>query len=754
MRVRFPSDALSPKRRGAAAETPESMSDRAKRAHRPAYDPAAVEARRQGHWHAARCFRTPAPDGRRRSVYIKANAPFTSGAIHVGHIRSYSIADAYARFCRARGDAVLFTLGFDAFGLPAEQRAISEGQPPQEWVRRCRAEMAVQLRRMGFSFDWERSFATCEEEVYGWSQWLFLRLLDRGLIYRKTAGVDWCSQCSTTLAAMQVQDGRCWRCGHVTTILEKPHWYLRLSPYLQENEHALSCHTHWDGAAAAAQRGLLGRSEGVEIEALARDGRKLVVFTPHREHLSEACFVMVSPQHPDVGLWLSDDRSRRLTAELRSVGRRREERRASFVPVVDTGHTVDCDGVGNDLPVFVSAAVDARFGATAILGIPAVDHTDAVIAARLRLRPRRRLREMRVRPLDVRETVRYRTHDYSISRQRSWGTPIPVVHCSRCGVVPRKLDELPIRHAPDAHQACVEPSSPPTVRCPHCAGEARPETDTLDAHFDGLWIWIPACVPPAERASAMFSHPELQRWLPGERHIFGVDCSTYTFDQRIVAKILRDLGALSHLRDGEPFKHAVMHGMVTLAGRKMSKHLGNSIDPQDIVSRFGADALRLAVLKAAPPVQSHDWSQKPVEQCLEFLEELWAYAHPRLVAAAVSPANFASARQAGEEDAQSLRLARVCALAARRTTDHLLAADTHRAVRSVMRLLSSIRDFEQRTTRDTQPSRSVESAAIASALILLTQLLAPFAPHVAEELWLVASGSESTGVIPWPDVSV
>lgn len=726
-------------------------------ADRSAYEPAVVEARRQAHWHTARSFCTPAPDGRRRSVYIKANAPFTSGAIHVGHIRSYSIADAYARFCRSRGDAVLFTLGFDAFGLPAEQRAISEGQPPQEWVRRCRAEMAIQLRRMGFSFDWERSFATCEEEVYRWSQWLFLRLLDRGLIYRETAGVDWCPRCSTTLAAIQVQDERCWRCGQATTIVEKPHWFLRLSPYVQENERALSCLARWDGAAEAAQRSLLGRREGVELEAHARDGRKLTVFTPHREQLSEARFVMISPRHPDASSWLSDDRSRQLAAALRSVGRQREERRASVVPVVDTGHTVDCGGVGNNLPVFVSAAVDARFGATAILGIPAADHTDAVIAARLRLPPRHRERKMHVPPSDVRETVRYRTHDYSISRQRAWGTPIPVVHCARCGVVPRKLDELPIRHVQGPQQGCDESCSSLALatRCPHCDGEAQPETDTLDAHFDGLWIWIPACVPPAERASAMFSHAELQRWLPGERHVFGVDCSTYTFDQRIVAKILRDLGALSHLQDGEPFKHAIMHGMVTLAGRKMSKHLGNAIDPQDIVSRFGADALRLAVLKAAPPVQSHDWSQRPVEQCLEFLEELWAYAHPRLIAAATLPAQSGRRKYAANKgNVQCLRLARICALAARRTTDHLLAADTHRAVRSVMRLLSSIRDFERQTARDDmRPSRPVDSTSIASALILLTQLLAPFAPHIAEELWLVAGGGgESVGVIPWPDV--
>jgi len=715
----------------------------------PAYDAAAIEVRRQQAWQAGRYFTAPPADAGRRSAYIKANSPFTSGSIHIGHVRSYSIADAYARFCRARGDAVLFTLGFDAFGLPAEQAAARNGQPPQLWVQRCRAQMTEQLKRLGFSFDWDRTFATCEEDFYRWSQWLFLRLLAADLIHRETANVDWCATCETTLATMQVEQGRCWRCGEPTGIVQQPQWYLRFNAYVEENECALASLGGWNTAAVAAQRGLLGRTEGVELDVAAPDGRALTVFTPYPDRVLGACFVMLSPRHPDVERWLDDERARSQIAEIRSVGWQRKARAAASVPILDTGCVVRLAQLSSDLPVLVSPAVDGRFGATAILGVPCADQTDATIAERLAMAAPAGTR--RARHPAARKAVRYRTHDFSIARQRSWGTPVPVVHCAHCGIVPRHSDELPVLLAPSVratgpYAAREVPSEPAAAACPRCGRAARCDAETLDAHFDGLWIWVPHCVPRDARKTAMFDHPELQRWLPGAHHVYGADCSTYTFDQRITAKALRDLAALPHLQAGEPFEGATMHGMVTLAGRKMSKHLGNVVSPDELVSRYGADVVRLAMLYAARPTQALDFSEAPFERCRQFVGELWAYAHPRLQARE-PPAGSETTRGS----ARRRRLYWSCATAARRTTEHIERSEAHKAVRSVMRLLASIRAFEARVSTRESLGRA-DRAAIAEALTLLVQLLAPFAPHVGEELWLVSGADASEGHIGWPDL--
>lgn len=717
----------------------------------PAYDAATIEARRQHVWQSAGSFRAPHTRDGQPSSYVKANSPFTSGSIHVGHVRSYTIADTYARYRRARGDAVLFSIGFDAFGLPAEQAAVRNDEPTQVWVERCREQMTAQLKRLGFSFDWERTFMTSEEDVYRWSQWLFLRLLAADLIYREMGSVDWCMKCSTTLASMQVEDGRCWRCGELTSVIQQSQWYLRFGVYVEENERALAGLDSWNKASVAAQRGLLGRTAGVELEVQAADGRILTVFTPYPERLHDAQFVMVSPRHPEVAQWLTDAHARKLAQEIRSAGWRREARSASCVPVVDTGCFVDLPDRRSRLPVLVSPAVDGRFGITAILGIPSVDNTDAIIAQRLQLRGDSYSRERGASPA-AREAIRYRTHDFSIGRQRSWGTPIPVVHCPSCGVVPCSISELPVRLPPPSSGVNGRLDDPvrPTVRCRLCGQEAHRDTDTLDAHFDGLWIWVPACVPRRDRRTAMFDHPELTRWLPGDNHIFGSDCSTYAFDQRIMAKALRDTDTLAHLSGGEPFRGAIMHGMVTLAGRKMSKHLGNVIDPDDLVSRYGADAVRLAALYAARPVQAFNWSESPIERCHRFLSDLWAYAHVRLNGTGRQPEAAAHPEISSPNDAMRSRLFRDCATAIHRTTEHIEHSEMHKAVRSVMRLFASIRRFEADLSRTGAQTEDI--AAIVTALTLLAQLLSPFAPHVGEELWCAAGHDGPAGSVPWPSL--
>ena len=285
------------------------------------YDPQALEARRQAAWRERDAFRTPALLDEQPHLYIKPSAPFTSGNIHIGHVRSYSIGDAYARFRRARGDAVLFAFGFDAFGLPAELGAIASGESPSDWVNRCAAHMTGQLQRLGFSFDWERSFLSSDPIMYRWSQWLFLTLLDAGLVYRGTGNVDWCDTCQTTLATIQVEDGLCWRCHNPVRLIQRPQWYLRISAYVEENDRRLEELEggRWDEIALASQRFVLGRVDGVEVDLPAPDGTKLTVFTPHADALELARFVLISPKHPEIDAWA--DRSRRCASAWRSCAR-------------------------------------------------------------------------------------------------------------------------------------------------------------------------------------------------------------------------------------------------------------------------------------------------------------------------------------------------------------------------------------------------------------------------------------------------
>ena len=708
------------------------------------YDPARIEADRQDAWAAADAFATPAPDGR-PPVYIKPSSPFTSGNLHMGHVRDYSIGDAYARFRRARGDAVLFGFGFDAFGLPAEMAAIERGVRPADWVERCGERMLGQMKRLGFSFDFERAFYSSDESQYRWSQWLFVTLYEAGLIYRDDATVAWCDTCQTTLAALQVEDGRCWRCHNPVRLIRRPTWFLSVAPYLEENDRNLELLADWDELSLKTQHYILGRSDGVELDLPTPDGELLTVFTPHEGALSEARFVLLSPRHPDVERWTAEPAVGEQLDELRSGGWERSARDAAAVPVIDTGASIG-GPVGAELPLFVSPIVDARFGPTAALGIPSIDEADEAIAARM---PRAQGAQSPAgaEPPAAREATRYRAFDFSISRQRYWGTPIPVVHCEACGVVPVPVEQLPVRLPRD-----VEPTgegNPLAERpdfleasCPGCGGTARRETDTLDCHFDALWLWVPAAVPPEARAEQMFSHPDLRRWLPAERLVAGNDSGGFVFDQRVVTKALRDIGPFSFLADGEPFAGCLFHEMVIADGRKMSKHLGNVVDPDELVAEHGADTVRLAVLYAAGPAKTLNWNEGALRFASRFLGGLWKYAHERIAAAA-------EAREDEEAAADTAfireRLGKWCDNGVARITADLQQLQMHKAVRNVTRLLERIQDYEKRIVKRRGELGKADFETLLEALALLARTLSPFAPHIAEELLLALGEDASVG---------
>ncbi len=808
----------------------------------PEYDARAIEERRQQAWRDGEAFRTPRLSAEQSGIYIKASAPFTSGNVHIGHVRSYAIGDAYARFQRARGEPVLFAFGFDAFGLPAELGAIANGESPSEWVTRCAEHMTGQLRRLGFSFDWERTFMSSDAVMYRWSQWLFLTLLEADLIYHGTGTVDWCDTCQTTLATIQVEDGRCWRCHNPVRLIQRPQWYLRVSAYVEENDRRLAELEKWDETSLASQRFVLGRVDGVELQASAEDGRELTVFTPYAEGLELARFVLMSPKHPEVERWADGAAAQEQLEAMRLGGWERSSRAAETIALVDTGHTVSLPGGAVRLPVAISPVVDERFGATAVLGVPELDRTDAVIAQRLPGaladaaagdaapdaaagtldrpartldgsamaldrpartldgpataldrpartldgpataldRPARTLdgpdvalngpaavdaagvattvaaRETALRITGARAAIRYRANDFSISRQRAWGTPIPIVYCERCGTVPVPREQLPVLLPLDlkptgAGNPLAEREDFVRTTCPGCGGEGRRETDTLDCHFDALWLWIPACVPAHEREQPLeriFELADLRAWLPSERLVAGSDSGNFMFDQRITTKALRDIGPLAFLEQGEPFAGALMHEMVIRDGRKMSKHLGNVVDPDELIESFGADTVRLAVLWAGRPQKSLNWSDSAVQYCHRFLHSLWKYAHARFAMVVEDSAEL------DPESTEFLRrrLEKWCDIGVAKITEELADLEMHKAVRNVIRLLDRIKDFESRVVKRSGALCREDHEALLDALVLMARVLDPFAPHIAQELLLSCGRGEPEGDPVWPRV--
>jgi leucyl-tRNA synthetase len=759
------------------------------------YDPHAIEARRQAAWKARDAHATPPidPESDRPRRYIKPSAPFTSGNVHIGHVRSYSIGDAYARYRRARGEDVLFAFGFDAFGLPAELGAIERGIPPAEWVKRCAEHMRGQLERIGYSLDWGRAFMSSDPRMYRWSQWLFVTLLREGLVYRGTGAVDWCDTCQTTLATIQVEkDGSCWRCHDPVRLIQRPEWYLRISPYLAEIDRKvgeLAASGKWDEVALAAQRFVLGRVDGYELDLQTADGGRLTAFTPYADGAEHAKFVLISPRHPDVERYLDEEGRARLE-DVRAGGLERDEREAEAIAVIETGHTAMANGDGA-LPVVVSPVVDGRYGPTAVLGVPALDPTDASIAIRIGMEVREGVgagdgdgpgaagapvhadgalaqpggNASETAPTGVvpRAAVRYRAGDFSVSRQRAWGTPIPIVHCAECGTVPVPEAQLPVVLPVDLRPTgtgnpLAEREDFVNTTCPGCDGPARRETDTLDCHFDALWLWVPVCVPPSERdrpLEEIMALEDLRAWLPCERVVAGSDSGNFVFDQRITTMALRDIGPLAFLSEGEPFAGCLFHEMVISDGRKMSKHLGNVVDPDELVERYGADTVRLATLYAARPQRTLNWSDSAVLRCHRFLGQVWELTVGHIAAAEAIAAAGAPAEEDDVKDKTEhlrVKLEQWCEIAVSKTTEDLDGLEMHTAVRNVMRLLDRIKDFEKRVRAREETPSPKNRAAMGAAIGVLAQVLSPFAPHIAEEMW-VALGNDGDTQMPWPGVS-
>ncbi|MEM7311010.1 MAG: class I tRNA ligase family protein [Planctomycetota bacterium] len=701
--------------------------------HSGSYDHREIEPRWQAEWRERRAFEPEEPGGEpcpgRRDFYVATAPPFTSGNVHLGHVRSYALGDAVARYRRLRGDNVLYATGFDAFGLPVEIAAIERGIPPADWVERCIVSMRSEFDRFGFSFAWSRAYTTSDPSCYRWTQWVFLWLLERGLIYRAEAPVDWCPACRSVLAKLQVENGRCWRCDTPTEIRVRHAWFVRISSYLEQLWDELpggDPRRRW----LQGQRNLLGRIEGVEVQ-LDVDGHPLTAFTRHADRAGGAALVAVAPGDPLLQR-LADDGVRRALAALGDAG---GERATGRVALVDTGLRARFAD-GRALPVIATPYADAACGGDAVLVIPGESSAEAELAARAGAPAGDGA------PVEERSAVRFRQRDVSISRQRSWGAPIPVVDCPGCGPVPVAEAELPVVLPTDLvptgeGNALASCDAFVETTCPRCAGPARRETDTIDCWFDSVWFLAACTVPEGPRRERLFEDPELRRWLPVALEVCGVDIPPNQMGFRFLAKAGRAHGLLGSLPGAEPIADTLMHEMILAGGRKMSKHLGNAVVPAELVEALGADAVRLAVLSAAAPAKTLRWTGDELpRRSRAFLDALFTFVAAR---AGQLPASPGPGAEIEPSTKPRRRLSRWLERAVERTHAAYGRHDFHQVAQNLRRLFESLERFE-REARAAGEWGTHDQAAIAVVLRHLLLLLSPLAPHLAEELWSRTGG--------------
>jgi leucyl-tRNA synthetase len=705
----------------------------------------------------------------------------------MGHVRNYSIGDAVARFRRMRGEQVLHVIGWDAFGLPAENAAIQNGAEPRAWTLANIEAMRGQLRRLGVGYDWSREIATCEPAYYRWNQWLFLRMLERGIAFRARRLLNWCASCGTVLANEQVVAGRCWRCDSPVTRREFEQWFLRITQYAQELLEGIDRLEGWPDRVRAMQRHWIGRSEGAKVRfAVEGADAPIEVFTTRIDTIHGATYIALALEHPAVGALVAGrPEEAAVHAFVTEQGQRSLVDR--FADTADklgvsTGRYAINPFSGERLPIWVANFVLMDVGTGAIMSVPAHDERDFAFARAygLPVRPvvgpadaaaspdipftedgvlhdsgpfaglpsetaRARMLERAVGEGFGEMAVTFRIKDWGVSRQRYWGTPIPIVHCPKDGAVPVPDAELPVLLPDNApltgaggSPLALVPSFVETV-CPKCSGPARRETDTMDTFVDSAWYYFRYCDPENERRP--FDWDKAAPWFPVDLYIGGIEHATmHLIYTRFWTKVMRDLGLVTI---DEPVTSLFTQGMVIKDGAKMSKSKGNVVDPDELIRRYGADTARLFSLFAAPPEKDLDWNDRGVEGASRFLNRVW-----RLV-----NAHMDELREAGPPPGALSEPGRVL----RRTiheTIHRVTEDIERdfhfntAISAVMELVNALTELE----RAPLPSAgSGERAALLrEGVETVLLLLGPVCPHITEELWSALGHEGSLFRRAWP----
>ncbi|MGZ8634172.1 MAG: leucine--tRNA ligase [Solirubrobacteraceae bacterium] len=741
------------------------------------YDPSEIEPRWQRVWADERTWEVSnEPDGR-EEAYVLEMLPYPSGEPHLGHLKNYAIGDAVAHFWRRQGFRVLHPIGYDAFGLPAENHAISTGQHPRDSTNAAIASFREQFREWGVSFDWSREIATHDPRYYRWTQWIFLELFERGLAYRAEAAVKWCPNDQTVLANEQVIDGRCERCGHEVEVRQLTQWFFRITDYADRLLDDLDT-IDWPAHVKTMQRNWIGRSEGAEVTFRNEElGIDYPVFTTRPDTLFGATFFVMAPEHPDVFRLVEGTEQQQavhayvnhvLTDSSEDRGDADREKTGVFL-----GRHVVNPVNGERLPMYVADYVHMEYGTGPIMAVPAHDARDHEFARKFDLPirevvaggedvqaeaytgdgllvnsnpdfdglPNREALEAIVAWLD-REgkghvSVNYRLRDWLLSRQRYWGCPIPIIHCERCGNVPVPEDQLPVvlpdvaDYAPKGRSPLAAAEDWVNVSCPSCGGPALRETDTMDTFVDSSWYFMRYADPHNDQAPW---NPEvLARWMPVDQYIGGVEHAIlHLLYARFFTKALADLG---HLNFQEPFARLFTPGMITRAGAKMSKSRGNVISPQSYVERYGADTLRAYIMFIGPPDQDADWSDTGVEGVHRFLGRLW-----RLSADAAE--HTPDHPVPDELSPSDLELLRKAHWAIEKVTNDMAGRFAfNTAIAAIMELTNTI--SKQREDGDPSPG------ALRFALTTATSLLFPFAPHTAADAYERLTGRRAWQE-PWP----
>jgi len=755
------------------------------------YDFQPIEEKWQRRWEAEKAFRA-IEDPSKAKFYCLEMYPYPSGRIHMGHVRNYSIGDVVARFKTMKGQSVLHPIGWDALGMPAENAAIKHGIHPRDWTLGNIDHMRTQLKRMGFSYDWGREVNSCQPEYYHWNQWIFLKMLERGLAFRKESWVNWCPQCRTVLANEQVVAGGCWRCDTVVTQKKMEQWFLKITDYADELLAGHESLGKWPEHVLQMQKNWIGRSTGAHVHfGLEGSPTTIEVFTTRLDTIYGATFLVVSPEHPAVPDLIAGPGGEKLKAWVaRAVVEMRLKREIGETGKdgVDTGKRALNPFTGELIPIWLANYVLMDYGTGAIMAVPAHDARDFEFAKGYGIPirtviapPGEETKPHGAAPAEVfedhgvlvnsgpfsglrsaeamekmgayaeekgfgRRSTVYRLRDWGISRQRYWGTPIPIIYCEKCGTVGVPYEDLPVEIPYDVEITGAEGSplerleSFVRTTCPKCGLPARRETDTMDTFVDSSWYFFRYC-SPGER-NLPFAPAAAKFWLPVDLYIGGVEHAIlHLIYSRFFTKVLRDFGLTAV---DEPFPHYLAQGMVTKDGSAMSKSKGNIVDPDDILTRYGADALRVFILFASPPEKEFAWAEEGLEGCFRFLTRIWSLVHENLdLFEAVAGAD-PTAREAGEAGGRVIK--KMHQTIRKVGEDIEIRFHLNTAVSSIMEFLNLVKK-EKDGLRGTPGGR----AALRLAIETLVAILSPFAPHMAEELWERTGHKGLLMRSPWPE---
>jgi len=752
-----------------------------------AYNFEEIETRWQKVWEERQIFEV-VEDPAKPKFYCLEMYPYPSGRIHMGHVRNYSIGDVIARFKKMRGFNVLHPIGWDALGLPAENAAIKHGIHPQKWTLDNINYMRSQLKRLGFSYAWSREVNSCLPEYYRWNQWIFLKMLEQGLAYRRLSWVNWCPQCRTVLANEQVVAGRCWRCDSEVSQKKMEQWFLKITAYAEE---LLSGHeklTNWPEHVLQMQKNWIGKSEGALVNfKVPTINKDIEVFTTRIDTIYGATFLVLSVEHPLTAELIAghpekeklQDWIKKTIAETRTRREIKEEEKVGY----DTGLRAINPFTGQPIPIFLANYVLMDYGTGAVMGVPAHDQRDYEFATKYNLpivavikpasaevqpEPGRAFEEYGIlinsgefsglssaEAMEKmaalaqakgfgRKSVTYRLRDWGISRQRYWGTPIPVIYCEKCGLQPVPYEQLPVE-IPYKAEFTGEEGSPleripefVNTTCPHCGGPARRETDTMDTFVDSSWYFFRYCSPHETRLP--FDPEKASYWLPVDLYIGGVEHAIlHLIYSRFFTKYLRDLG-LSSI--DEPFPHYLAQGMVTKDGSAMSKSRGNVVDPDEMVKTYGADALRIFILFASPPEKEFAWSEEGLEGCYRFILRIWNLTEENLDLFQEKEATVS-----GQFDPASYqRLNKKLHQTIKKVTDDIEQRfHLNTAISALMELTNSLKK-EKDALRASEKGRELLREALSDLILLL----GPFAPHLAEELWQKMGRTTLVAESSWP----